>query len=108
MGLLRKHRPATEKGSPTSAIPIADARDRTRICVAGQVVRIRSRPARGLPSMAVTISDDSGMISAVWTGRRAIGGITLGRHILLEGVARRVGSQLELTNPEYTLLASAP
>lgn len=54
--------------------------------------------------MAVTIGDDTGSIVAVWTGRRAIGGITLGRRLIVAGVPRRVGRQLELTNPAYTLL----
>ncbi len=54
--------------------------------------------------MAVTISDDSGSVTAVWTGRRSIGGITLGRRLIIEGVASRVGDRLEFSNPVYTLL----
>jgi hypothetical protein len=40
----------------------------------------------------------------VWTGRRAIGGVALGRRLVVEGVAIRRGAQLEFMNPEYTLL----
>jgi hypothetical protein len=65
---------------------------------------MRARPTSGQPSLAVTISDATGSVTAVWTGRRAIGGITLGRNLRIEGVARRIGTQLEFTNPEYTLL----
>lgn len=65
---------------------------------------MRARPTSGQPSLAVTISDASGTITAVWTGRRAIGGITLGRNLVLEGVAVAVADRLELTNPTYTLL----
>jgi hypothetical protein len=91
-------------GEPVDAVRVADAAPRTPVRIVGQVVRIRSRPASGLPSLAVTISDDSGSIVAVWTGRRSIGGVTLGRRLVVEGVGRRVGRQLELTNPAYTLL----
>lgn len=85
-------------------LPIAQAIARRRVVVEGQVVRMRARPTSGQPSLAVTISDDSGAITAVWTGRRAIGGVTLGRHIRIEGVAVRIGDALEFTNPAYTLL----
>jgi hypothetical protein len=40
----------------------------------------------------------------VWTGRREIGGITLGRKIAISGVPVLRGDHLEFTNPDYTLL----
>ncbi len=85
-------------------VAIADAPARRRVVVEGQVVRMRARPTSGQPSLAVTISDDTGSITAVWTGRRAIGGVTLGRRLRVEGVAARAGDLLEFTNPAYTLL----
>lgn len=65
---------------------------------------MRARPTTGLPSLVVTVRDDTGSITAVWTGRRAIGGVTLGRRLVLEGVGVRTGHGLELWNPEYVLL----
>lgn len=108
MGLLRRHKRAVAAIADPSlpdVVPIAAAPARTRIAVLGQVVRMKARPTSGLPSLAVTISDDTGSITAVWTGRRAIGGITLGRRLVIEGVAAPVGDRLEMTNPVYTLLA---
>lgn len=84
---------------------IADAAPRQRLKVEGQVIRMRARPTSGQPSLVVTISDGSGSVTTVWTGRRSIGGVTLGRRLIIEGVARIVGEQLEFTNPAYTLLA---
>jgi len=105
VGLRRRsHGSPASVCEPLDAVRIADAMARTPVRIVGQVVRIRSRPARGLPSLAVTISDESGSVVAVWTGRRAIGGVTLGRRLVVEGVGRPVGRQLELTNPAYTLL----
>lgn len=108
MGLFRRRSESVTPhvSTPVRAdvIAIADAVPRQRICVIGQVARMRARPATGIPSLAVTISDDTGSMVAVWTGRRAIGGITLGRTVLIEGVARPVGDRLEMTNPLYTLL----
>jgi hypothetical protein len=52
----------------------------------------------------VTISDETATVTAVWTGRREIGGVTLGRRIAISGVAVRRGDHLEFKNPDYTLL----
>lgn len=68
---------------------------------------MRARPTEGIPALAVTISDGTGSVVAVWTGRRAIGGVTLGRRLVLDGVATLHGAQLEFTNPAYTLLPPA-
>jgi RecG-like helicase len=87
-----------------AAVSISDALPRQRVMVAGQVMRMRSRPTSRQPSLVVTISDDSGSVTAVWTGRRSIGGISLGRRLCIEGVAVMVGDRLEFTNPAYTLL----
>jgi RecG-like helicase len=108
MSFLSRNRSKSEPTSASSAIPgvvsIVDAIPRHQIAVQGQVTRMRSRPTNRQPSLAVTVSDDSGSVTAVWTGRRAIGGISLGRRVVIEGVAVRVGERLEFTNPTYTLL----
>lgn len=110
MSILRRRSKEAHGADATAPAPhpdrvaIADAPARRRVVVEGQVVRMRARPTSGQPSLAVTISDDTGSITAVWTGRRAIGGVTLGRRLRVEGVAARVGEALEFTNPAYTLL----
>ena len=63
-----------------------------------------ARPTSGQPALAVSISDDTGTVTAVWTGRREIGGVTLGRRIAISGVPVKRGDHLEFTNPDYTLL----
>jgi hypothetical protein len=107
MGVLRHRRRRNDATSPNdpSIVLIADAPARRNVRVSGQVTRMRARPTTGLPALAVSISDDSGTAVAVWTGRRAIGGVALGRRLVVEGVAIRRGDQLEFMNPEYTLLA---
>ena len=105
MGILRRRRATADGTGPTdsSIVPIAEAQARRTVRVTGQVTRMRARPTSGLPALAVSISDDTGTAVAVWTGRRTIGGIALGRRLVLEGVAMRRGDQLEFMNPEYTL-----
>ena len=86
------------------ATPIADITPRCQVVVCGRVTRMTARPTTGQPALAVTITDDTGTATAVWTGRRAIGGVTLGRRLVVEGVAMLHGSSIEFTNPGYTLL----
>ena len=105
MALLRRKRDSQPlvAGDPT-ATPIADARARQRVCVVGKVTRMTARPTSGQPALAVNISDDTGTVIAVWTGRREIGGVTLGRRLAITGVPVVHGERLEFTNPNYTLL----
>lgn len=65
---------------------------------------MRSRPTDGVPILEVRITDGAASAIVEWRGRRSIGGITLGRRLLVEGVARREGTHLVFSNPEYTLL----
>lgn len=104
MGILRRRRSDTAVDTTPVFTPIAQAEARRHVEVAGQVMRMRARPTTGIPALAVTISDGTGSMVAVWTGRRAIGGIVLGRRLAVEGVPTRRGDHLELTNPAYTLL----
>jgi RecG-like helicase len=106
MGILRRRASSDGTDEPVAATytPIAEAVARHRVEVAGQVMRMRARPTTGIPALAVTISDGTGSMVAVWTGRRAIGGIALGRRVAIEGVPTRRGDHLEVTNPAYTLL----
>ena len=107
MSLLRRKQPQAQ---PIEALalpestPICDTQPRERVCVCGKVIRMTARPTAGQPALAISISDDTGTVTAVWTGRREIGGITLGRKIAINGVPVMHGDHLEFTNPGYTLL----
>lgn len=102
----RKHRDqqvAVASSEPVS-LPIADVQARQPVCVCGKVTRMTARPTSGQPALVVSVADETGTVTAVWTGRRAIGGVTLGRRIAIKGVAGVRGAHLEFTNPSYTLL----
>jgi RecG-like helicase len=107
MSLLRRKQhndqPVETLAEPTST-SICDTEPRQKVCVSGKVTRMTARPTAGQPALAISISDDTGTVTAVWTGRREIGGITLGRRIAISGVPVMHGDHLEFTNPGYTLL----
>jgi hypothetical protein len=104
--LKRKHRDDEPSQAVAEVIgtPIAEVAPRQRVCVVGKVIRMTARPTSGQPALAISISDDTGSVTAVWTGRREIGGITLGRRVAVDGVPVLRGDHLEFTNPGYTLL----
>jgi hypothetical protein len=95
---------SVDTGCEPLATLIADTQPRQRVCVCGKVTRMTARPTAGQPALAVSISDDTGTVTALWTGRREIGGITLGRRLAIDGVPVMRGDHLEFTNPGYTLL----
>jgi RecG-like helicase len=103
--LKRKQRDSQEAPVDEAArTPIGEIAPRQHVCVLGKVIRMTARPTSGQPALAISISDDTGSVTAVWTGRREIGGISLGRRVAIEGVPVRRGDHLEFTNPAYTLL----
>jgi hypothetical protein len=83
---------------------IAEMPQRRPVRVGGEVSRIRSAPRSGVPTFEVVVNDGTGDATAVFTGRRTIGGIEHGRGILLEGVASTDRGRVILVNPAYTLL----
>lgn len=107
MSILRRK---SQQNAPVETVtepestPIGETQPRQQVCVCGKVIRMTARPTAGQPALAISISDDTGTATAVWTGRREIGGITLGRRIAISGVPVMLGDHLEFTNPTYTLL----
>lgn len=107
MGLLKRKKDEPQPSpkrvlAGTTAISTLVPRQRAR--VVGEVVRMKTRPAHGIPTLVVRVEDETGYVTATFTGRRSIGGIELGRRLGIEGMPRALGDKIEFTNPEYTLL----
>jgi RecG-like helicase len=60
--------------------------------------------AEKIASLEITLADETGGLTVVFLGRRAIGGIHLGSHLVVEGMVSEVRHQLTLINPAYQLL----
>jgi hypothetical protein len=84
--------------------PIAEAPLRAPIRVGGEVQKVQIVPRAGSPSLEVTVSDGYGKAVGVFTGRRQIAGLTIGRNVVLEGVSRKERNRLVVLNPAYTLV----
>jgi len=78
---------------------------RQPIRVGGEIHRDVIAPRHGIPTLEVVVSDGTGSITAVFTGRRKIIGVDHGRTVILEGVAVPERDGMVIFNPAYTLVA---
>lgn len=86
-------------------IPIGDARWREQVKVAGRVKAIRIQPwADQVASLELTLADGTGGITVVFLGRRKLGGVDLGSHLVAEGMTSEHHGLLTMLNPAYQLL----
>ena len=72
--------------------------------VGGEITRLRTVTHQGASSLEVTLSDGTGDIVAIFSGRKNIGGLGHGRGVVVEGVAYNDGRRKVILNPAYTLL----
>jgi hypothetical protein len=86
------------------ATPIADIRPREPSRVAGEIRSVRIVPRAGAAAIEATINDGHDSLTAVFLGRRRIGGITTGRRLVVEGMVAQDGNRRLMFNPIYELL----
>jgi hypothetical protein len=84
--------------------PIEQLPMRVPVRVGGEITRMRITPRSGAPALEVVVSDGTGDLAVLFTGRRTIGGMGNGRGVLFEGVAHQERGRIVLLNPAYTLL----
>lgn len=75
---------------------------RGNVKVAGVVRRLRIRPGA---SFEAVISDGTGEVTAVWTGRENIPGLMLGSRLTLEGMLATERGGPRMVNPRYEFAA---
>lgn len=87
-------------------VPIGDAVPREPATVVGEISSVRIVTKAKTPWLEVTVSDGSGKLLAMWTGRRRIAGIKPGQRLVLTGRPSPAGpgGRLLLYNPLYELL----
>ena len=77
---------------------------RMRIRAAGEIKTLRIVPRAGAPALEAVISDGRGTVTAIFLGRRKIGGLAAGRKVTVQGMVVADGHRNALFNPEYELL----
>lgn len=93
--------------SRAGVIPIKEMTPRRQAAVVGEITSVRIvAKSGGVPWLEVTISDGTGKLVAMWTGRRKIAGIKPGQRVVVSGrpSPSGPGGRLLLFNPRYELL----
>lgn len=91
-----------------SVTPIGAVRWRQFVRVKGRVRAVRVLPWEGsLATLECTLADETGGVTVVFTGRRRLGGVSLGTPMLVEGMVVASRGRLALLNPAYTLLPTS-
>jgi hypothetical protein len=85
--------------SVPGSVRIADAPLRQPVKIAGVIRRITVLPTAGAEALEALISDGSGEVTAVFMGRRGIGGLSLGRRLVVEGVIADRRGEARIVNP---------
>lgn len=86
--------------------PIGEVEPRREFTVAGEISSLRIVARAGSPSLEATVSDGSGSLVVVWTGRRGIPGVAPGKRLVMSGrgAPHGAGGRLLVLNPRYELL----
>jgi RecG-like helicase len=87
------------------AVRIAECPTRRPVKVAGVVKRITVTPIQGAESLEAVITDGTGEITVMWMGRRSIPGLTLGTHVIVEGVVAQDRAGRRMVNPKFEFAA---
>jgi hypothetical protein len=87
-------------------VPIRDVSSREPATVVGEISSVRIVNKPGAPWLEVTVTDGTGKLVAMWTGRRKIAGIKPGQRLVLTGRSSPSGpgGRLLIYNPRYELL----
>jgi amino acid transporter len=90
----------------SGATPISEVRWRQRVRVAGRVRSVSVQEWAGVPSLECALADETGSLTLVFLGRRAVPGVEPGVVLSAEGRAVARGGRLVLLNPDYRLLTT--
>jgi RecG-like helicase len=81
------------------SVRIADTPLRQPVRIAGVIRRITVLPREGKEALQALISDGTGEVTAVFMGRRGIGGLSWGRRGVVVGVLGEHHGEVRMVNP---------
>jgi hypothetical protein len=82
-------------------VRIAGAPIRQPVRIAAAVRRITVKAGGPFDSLEAVVSDGTGEVRVIWTGRRAIPGLSLGTRMVLEGVIGEERGGRRMVNPRF-------
>jgi len=100
---IEKSEPRSTAERPADVMAISEARLRRRARVAGRVEGMRLLPAAGVPTIELTLADDTARISVVFHGRRELAGVDVGTRMTVVGMVVEHKGRLAVINPAYEI-----
>ena len=85
-------------------VSLASMPMRQRVDVCGEIRRMTVKPRAGIPAVEIEISDGTGDLTIIFSGRERIPGVGHNRGLTVSGVAHMEGSRRVMLNPLYRLL----
>ncbi len=85
-------------------VPIADVQERAIAMVQGRIISVSIEPADASPTLTARVEDPTGVIDAVFLGRREIPGLEPGQTVRLTGRVASTESVPRFFNPRYELV----
>jgi RecG-like helicase len=85
------------------SVRIAEAPLRQRVRIAGVIRRLTVFPMQDNESLEAVVSDGTGEVVVRFMGRRAIGGLSLGTRVVVEGVLAEQRGSIRMINPTLEL-----
>jgi RecG-like helicase len=85
------------------SVRIAEAPMRQRVRIAGVIRRLTVFPMQDNESLEAVVSDGTGEVVIRFMGRRAIGGLSLGTRVVVEGLLSEQGGARRMINPTLEL-----
>ena len=92
---------------PSGTDPIGSLTRPGRATVEGRVHNVELRPVRGSCVLAVTVTDSTGELTALFYGRQHIPGLEPGTKIRLTGAFGLKAGVPGMINPTYELLSQS-
>ena len=93
----------TRVASVSDIVPMAQLVWRERAVVRGRIRSMRVQSWSDVPTLEVTIVDETGGIVLVFSGRSTIPGIGLSTRLVAEGMVIDVRGKMAMMNPAYQL-----
>ena len=93
-----------EERREAGVMPISQVSYRNRARVQGRVRSVRVSPISGSPALMAELCDNTGGVTLVFYGRRAIAGLEPGVPMRAEGMLGQHNGHLAIANPTYELL----
>lgn len=83
---------------------LANVTERALARVRGIVHTVTLQPRAGTPALEVELFDGSDVVTLIWLGQRRIGGIDVGRRMIVTGRVTTLDGRRVMFNPRYELL----